>query len=144
MKIRITTDVKKDYLAVAAGFNLDLFKALAPPFPKVTVQRFDGCITGHQVWIQLNIFGFKQQWNAKIVEHGQTDAQWYFIDEGTTLPFPLRYWRHRHIIQKTDSGSIIIDDIEFRTPLKILDFLFYPLFWLQFAMRKPIYRKIFS
>jgi ligand-binding SRPBCC domain-containing protein len=44
---------------------------------------------------------------------------------------------------KDDEGTIIIDDITFRTPSILTDYLFYPLLYLQFLYRKPIYKKVF-
>jgi ligand-binding SRPBCC domain-containing protein len=145
MQIKITTHVNAHYLNIAAQFDQKLFEALAPPFPRLEVQRFDGCAKGNEVWIVLNAFGIKVRWDALIVENGQNQEVWYFIDEGTRLPFPLRSWKHQHRIEKIDdSNSKIIDDIEYSSGWILLDYLlFLPLYW-QFAMRKPIYKKFFK
>jgi ligand-binding SRPBCC domain-containing protein len=145
MTFSISTNVAQSYLEVAQKFDLQLFEALAPPFPKVKVVRFDGCKKGDEVRIEMSILGLKQQWNALIVEQAENDTEWYFIDEGTALPFPLKYWRHRHrVVHQTDGTSRIIDEITYQTPFRIMDFLTFPLFYLQFAARKPIYQKYFS
>ena len=145
MKIFIETHVKASYLEVAKGFDLALFEALAPSFPKVQVLRFDGCEKGNQVWIAMNLIFFKQQWNAIIIDNQQSESEWSFMDEGIVLPFPLKSWKHHHrVLKKEDGGSIVIDSIEYRTFSKIVDYLCYPLFYLQFSARSPIYKKIFS
>lgn len=145
MQIKITTQVEANYLQIAAQFDLRLFQALAPPFPKFEVLRFDGCSKGDEVWIVLHLLSAKIKWDALIVEHGQNQEEWYFIDEGTRLPFPLRSWKHRHRVCYIDNvNSEIIDDISYSTSWLLLDYLLYPLFYLQFAARKPIYQKFFK
>jgi ligand-binding SRPBCC domain-containing protein len=57
----------------------------------------------------------------------------------------LSRWHHRHRLIRDQSGTTtIVDDIHFQTPLALVDFLFYPVMWLMFAYRKPIYRRIFK
>ncbi len=144
MNFSIKTSVKAHYLDVAKGFTLELFKALAPAFPRVKVLRFDGCEKGHQVWIELNLFLFKQRWDTHIVENGQNEQEWYFIDEGTVMPFPLKTWKHIHqVLNQADGTSQIVDNIYYSTGSKILDYLMFPLFYQQFSARGPIYKKIF-
>ncbi len=132
------------------GFDRSLFDQLSPPFPPVEVMRFDGCLTGDVVQLRLNFLLFKQDWTSKIVDQqtiatadGPTEI--YFIDQGTQLPFFLAYWHHRHRILRDSAtgGAVIVDDVTFRTPFRLTDYLFYPLLWLQFAYRRPIYRRVF-
>jgi len=79
------------------------------------------------------------------VDQQTTADEIYFIDEGTRLPFFLAYWHHRHrLLRAADGSTTIVDDITFQTPSRLTDYFFYPLLWLQFAYRKPIYRRVFS
>lgn len=144
MNIQISTKVNQSLLNVWEGFNIELFSKLAPPFPPVEVKEFGGCLKGDTVHLQLNFIFFKQDWISAIVDQKQTDSEIYFIDEGTTLPFFLRYWKHRHRMLKDAENTIIIDDISFKTPSILTDYLFYPLLYLQFLYRKPIYKKVFK
>lgn len=145
MKLRIQTHVSQPYQVVWQGFNEELFRKLSPPFPPVRVVRFDGCLAGDMVVLELNFLLFKQQWISCITEQQSSESEIYFVDEGTKLPFFLRFWRHRHrIIHQEAGGTIISDEIEFKTPLWITDYLMYPLLWAQFAYRKPIYKKAFA
>lgn len=144
MKILIKTQVEQNHHQVWKGFNRDLFLALKPPFPPMELRRFDGSETGDEVHIRLGAGALSQDWNALIVEHGKTDEEYYFIDEGSTLPFFLKSWTHRHRILKKENGAVIIDDIQYRTPNILLDYLMYPLMYFQFWMRQPIYRKVFA
>jgi len=149
MHLVLSTSVTQTLPAVWSGFDRTLFDKLSPPFPPVDVVRFDGCLKGDVVHLQLNFFLFKQDWISHIVDQQQSEQEIYFIDEGTRLPFFLRYWHHRHRlvrISPTDAAeqTLIIDDITFRTPFWLMDYLIYPVFWLQFAYRKPIYRRVFN
>jgi ligand-binding SRPBCC domain-containing protein len=143
MNIVIRTRVQADLATVVAGFNEDLFRALAPPFPRVKVLRFDGCHAGDVVSVQLNFGVGTQVFTSDIIRHEQTDNAFVFVDRGRDMPFPLTQWEHVHSIERSDAGCVITDDITYRTSNKLLDVLTYPLFWLQFFYRKPIYRRAF-
>lgn len=146
MHVILRTAVPQPPAQVMTGFTRELFIALAPPFPKLRLLRFDGCRTGDQVKIELDTLVKRLLWTSLIVDDGQlTDGTLFFVDEGQTLPPPLRYWRHRHLIQPgPQGGSIIVDDLEYRTATPALDALLYPAMWAQFAWRKPIYRRWFQ
>jgi ligand-binding SRPBCC domain-containing protein len=144
MKLRIRTSVHQSYRQVWAGFDRNLFLRLNPPFPPVQVLRFDGCHTGDEVHLELDFLLFRQTWKSKIVDQQMSAEEIYFVDEGFQLPFFLKYWRHRHRILRRGSQAEIVDDIAFRTPFFLFDYLLYPVMYLQFAYRKPIYRKVFG
>lgn len=144
MKLKIQTSVEKNYLQVWEGFTEDLFNQLSPPFPPVKVMQFDGCHKGDTVELELNFLLFKQRWKSLITDQQSTNTEIFFLDEGVKLPFFLAFWKHRHRIIKNGDSTIIADEIEFRTPTLLTNYLFYPLLWLQFAYRKPIYRKVFG
>ncbi len=144
MKLVLTTNVSSVPQKVWQGFDQTLFEKLAPPFPLIKLLRFDGSEKGDLVEVELNFIVFRQLWQSLIVDYGQSKDEIWFIDEGRRLPFFLRYWRHRHRLIRIASGTQIVDDIEYRTPSVVLDYLMYPLMWLQFAYRKPIYRRVFN
>ena len=144
MNIKISTKVNQSLLKVWEGFDLELFSRLAPAFPPVEVKEFGGCLKGDKVHLELNFILFKQDWISDIIDQKQTESEIYFIDEGTKLPFFLSHWQHRHRMVKDGEGTIIIDDITFKTPTILTDYLFYPLMYLQFLYRKPIYKKVFE
>jgi ligand-binding SRPBCC domain-containing protein len=145
LKIAIYTPVKQDYLTVFHNFNQELFLALAPPFPKLTLLRFDGSQPGDQVAIELNFLLFRQTWTSLITESKITGQAAYFIDEGQQLPWPLKYWQHQHLVKNQPSGGAIIGDlIQYRTGLWLLDLLLYPMLLAQFKYRQPVYRQFFK
>lgn len=143
MKLKITTAVQEDYRQVFAGFTQDLFLKLSPPFPPVKLLRFDGCHTNDRVALRLNFIFFKQTWESLITDFQDTEQEIYFIDEGVKLPFFLKYWKHHHRIVKSGDQTQIVDDITFKTPFLLMDYLMYPALYLQFLYRKPVYRKVF-
>ncbi|MEQ8549155.1 MAG: hypothetical protein RIC03_14675 [Cyclobacteriaceae bacterium] len=144
MKIRFETPLKASPEDVYNQFNEQLFTALNPPFPKVNLKRFDGSKTGDIVSLQLNFLVFKQDWISEIIEDKEDNGSFYFIDKGIKLPFFLSFWIHRHEINRTATGSSIVDSIEYKTGTLLTDFLMYPAMFFQFSARKPIYKKYFN
>jgi ligand-binding SRPBCC domain-containing protein len=144
LKIRIQTTVNQSFQQVWTGFDESLFNRLAPPFPPVKVVRFDGCLTGQVVDLELNFIVFKQNWTSHIIDQQESETEIYFIDKGTKLPFFLSFWEHKHRIIKNGEGTIIADEITFQTPFLLTNYLMYPLLWTQFLYRKPIYKKAFD
>ncbi len=144
MRIRIKTIVNASLETVIDGFDESLFLKLSPPFPPVKLMHFDGCQKDDRVKLELNFILFRQTWESLIVEDHRTQHEFYFVDEGVQLPFFLKTWQHRHVIETTNGKTMILDDIQYATPMKIFDWLMYPALFLQFLYRKPIYKKIFS
>ncbi len=145
MRLRLQTRVAGTPPAIMARFDEALFRQLSPPGIKVELLQFDGSKTGDRVHIRLHLPLFQaHDWISDIVEHGSDNTKSWFVDQGSTLPWFLSFWRHQHIVRLADNGSEIIDDIEFKGPAWLPDFLLVPVLWLQFAWRKPIYRKVFG
>lgn len=94
--------------------------------------------------MELNFILWKDQWTSIITSDSENQAGFDFVDEGKRLPFPFKKWRHHHKVEAQGSGSVIIDDIQYRTSLYIMDYLIYPLLYLQFLYRKPVYKKVFG
>lgn len=144
MKLSLSTRVTGSAEQIKSGFNVSLFKALAPPFPRLNVKRFDGCKKDDLVELELDFITHKQNWVSLITYDQTTDQLFEFIDIGKELPFPFKKWKHHHLVEKTGTGSVISDNIEYSSGLIILDYLLFPLLFLQFVYRKPVYRKLFS
>lgn len=145
MRILLTTTVNGNYKAVFERFDSRLFLALKPPGIRLNLLRFDGCKQGDFVHLELMPLGIKalkQEWVAYICENGESDEAVWFVDEGRNLPFFISSWRHTHSIRRlSEAQSEIVDDISFSSPL---GWLAYPLMYVQFWLRKPIYRRYFS
>lgn len=129
---------------VWSGFDKKLFEALSPKFPKVRLLRFDGCEKGDEVHLELVFPFFVQNWNSQIIESGKDHRGYYFIDQGIQLPFFLTYWEHKHHIKKSGEETIIADEIYFKAYNFLFECLIYPVLWLTFIQRKPIYKRIFK
>ncbi len=144
MNFVLKTLVNGYYTDVMKRFDLDLFEALKPIGAKMEVVQFTGSETGDIVELKF-ISPIKASWISDITDHGSDHTQAYFIDEGRVLPFPLKEWKHRHIVEKVDDhNSIIVDDITFSSGRKWLDFLIYLPLMLSFYPRKRIYRRYFE
>ncbi len=144
MQFKIITQVQGSVKEVYEQFDKDLLLKLTPPAMKVHLIRYDEPTRpGAIVQIETKILGIiKQYWLNEITEVVETDNESYFVDEGIKLPFPLKFWRHKHLIRKGDSCTEIVDDIQYSAGF--LTWLLHPVVWLQFAWRKPQYRKIFG
>ncbi len=144
-QLRFAIRVEQGLDQVRAGFTEDLFRRLAPPFPPVAIRRFDGCAPGDEVHLELNFGLFRQPWVSEIVAAEESATHWQFVDEGRTLPFFLRQWRHVHRVEALpEGGSCIIDSISYAGPNALMSALLWPSLWLQFAYRGPIYRRRFA
>ena len=120
-----------------------MFKALKPPLVGLEILRFDGCTKGDEVHVRISTLGVKQIWKSLITENFKDEKSIYFVDEGTLLPRPLKYWKHRHIVAKFIENSIIIDNITYRTGNIFTDLLIFPVFFAQFCLRKGVYKRYF-
>ncbi len=144
MRLILKTPVQGYYIDIMERFDIDLFKSLKPIGAKMTVTQFTGSKTGDIVALQFTS-PVKATWVSKIIDHGQDEDTAYFIDEGDQLPFPLKSWTHRHIVERVDDdNSIIIDDITYSTGIRFIDFLIYPIMYLAFYPRKSGYRSYFN
>lgn len=146
MRLILQTKVPGTPPQIIAHFERELFERLNPPGLKVELVRFDGSQRGDRVHLRLFFPLIRpQDWVSEITEDVLGEKEAYFVDEGRQLPFFLSYWRHKHLIRAAGEGeSLIIDDIQFRSPYRWMDVLLYPVLWLQFAYRKPVYRKYFK
>ena len=144
MKIKISTKVNKSYEEVFKNFNQPLLEKLTPPLIPFKLLKFDGSKKGDDIHIQLNILGLKQLWITHVIEDSHDKEEIYFIDQSSKLPFFLTFWKHKHRILNRKTGSQIIDEIEYRTPHFLLDYLCYPVMYLQFYFRKHIYKEEFK
>ncbi len=138
MKFVVSTPIALDPKRAVEKFDAALFTALAPPFPKIRLVRFDE----NTVEIAMNFFVFKTVWESRVYPTHVDDQQAYFVDEGVRLPPPLKFWRHTHRLVARGQGSVLRDEIEFSTGRGVLDVLIYPFLWAMMAYRKPIYRKL--
>jgi len=143
MRILLETKVRQHYDKVYKGFDVNLFKALAPVFPKMILRKFEGCKKNDLVEVDIDFSIGKQPFYSQVIEAGKEHRGYYFIDQGTRLPFFLKYWEHKHRIKRCGEGSMIVDDIYYNSPTKVAGFLIFPFMWLSFYARKSIYRRYF-
>jgi ligand-binding SRPBCC domain-containing protein len=124
-------------------FERPLFEALKPAGVKMEIIAFTGSKKGDHVHIRLKNLR-KGDWISLITEDGMNEKEAWFVDEGTTMPFGLIYWRHCHSVQRqSETTSIIVDDLTFKTKNFLVGWFLYPLLWLGLYQRKKVYRKFF-
>lgn len=144
MNIQLKTKVKGNYREVMRKFDRDLFEALKPSVGEMEIVEFTGSKKGDQVHLRF-LSPIKAEWISVITEDGVNEREAYFIDEGVKLPFPLKYWKHKHIVRKIDEKtSYIIDDMTFEGANKMISFLLYPAIYGGFYPRKKIYQAYFQ
>ncbi len=144
MNIQLKTKVDGNYKEIMKRFDRDLFEALKPKGAKMKIEKFTGSKKGDIVHIKF-LFPIKTEWISEITEDGENEKESYFIDEGVKLPFPLSYWKHRHVVKKiSEDKSYIIDDMTFKGPFFLITWLLYPAIFLGFYPRKKIYRDYFK
>jgi ligand-binding SRPBCC domain-containing protein len=144
MNIQLKTPVKGNYRNIMARFDRQLFEALAPKAAKMEIVAFTGSKKGDTVHIRF-VSPIRADWVSKITEDGHNDQEAWFVDEGMQLPFPLGYWKHRHLVQKlTEDTSCIVDDITFEGKNMLWSWVLYPAIYLGFYPRKSIYQEYFG
>lgn len=144
MNIKFETAVQGHYQAIIERFDRELFEALKPKHGSMDIMEFTGSKKGDRVHIRFTS-PIKAEWISLITEDGLDENEAYFIDEGAQLPFPLKYWQHKHIVRKlTEQTSLIIDDITFKAGNRLLTTAMYPAIYLGFAPRAKIYQAYFG
>ncbi len=142
--IELKTKVKGHYIKNIEAFDRSLFEALKPPIGKMEIVQFTGSKKGDKVHIQF-ISPVRATWISDIIEDQITDDEAWFVDVGSTLPWPLKSWRHKHLVQKSgEQASIIIDQMSFSGKNLFWSILLYPAIFLGFYPRKRIYRRYFN
>jgi len=144
MNIQLKTKVDGNYRDIIKKFDRHLFEALKPKYGKMQIVKFTGSQKGDLVHLQF-LSPIKMEWVSEITEDGENEKEAYFIDEGVKLPFPLSYWRHKHIVQKiTADTSYIIDDMTFKGANFLITLFLFPVLYIAFYPRKSIYKSYFK
>ncbi len=139
MNITIKSKVEGDLASVFNRFDHNLFRYLLPPGAQLI--EFGGSKKGDIVHLKLPLAG---EWISEITENGVSEDLCYFIDEGRKLPFPLKKWKHKHILHRAGEGTIIEDNMNFSTGNILTDLLFYPVLLISFLPRVWQYKSYFK
>ena len=139
INITLRSKVSGELTAIQKRFDADLFRYLLPPGAQLI--EYGGSNKGDIVHQKLPVAG---EWVSEITEEGASADTCYFIDEGRKLPFPLKEWRHKHILHRAGNSTIIEDNMNFSTGNIITDILFYPVLFLSFLPRVWQYKRYFK
>ncbi len=147
MRFQIKTRVKGGHREVFHGFDHNLLLQLSPPgFKLELLHAQDPQEPDSFIRLRMTIFGLvKQEWENDFSHYELGSRECHFVDEGRIMPFPIRKWRHDHrVLADGATHAIINDDVTFKTVFFLLDWLLFPVLWLQFRYRRPIYRRVFG
>lgn len=139
MNITLRSKVNRDLITVYSRFDHKLFRYLLPPGAQLIA--FGGSKKGDIVHLKLPLAG---EWISEITEDGSSEGCYYFIDEGRKLPFPLKKWKHKHVLLSAGENTIIEDNMNFSTGNAIGDILLYPILLLSFLPRAWQYKSYFE
>lgn len=139
MNIILKSKVNCSLEEVHSRFDADLFRYLLPPGAELI--KFGGSKKGDIVHLKLPIAG---EWISEITEDGISEGTNYFVDEGKKLPFPLKEWKHKHVLHKDGEHTIIEDNMSFSTGNVVADLFVYPLLFLSFLPRTWQYKSYFK
>ena len=139
INITLRSKVNGNLKSISAGFDANLFRYLLPPGAQLI--EFGGSKKGDTVHLKLPLAG---EWVSEITESGTSENSYYFIDEGRKLPFPLKEWRHKHILHGDGNNTIIEDNMNFSTGNIFVDILFYPVLFFSFLPRVWQYKRYFK
>jgi len=139
MNITLKSKVQGELQSVYNRFDHNLFRYLLPPGAQLIA--FGGSKKGDIVHLKLLLAG---EWISEITETGTAENIRYFIDEGRKLPFPIKTWKHKHILHREGNSTVIEDNMSFSTGNLITDILFYPVLLLSFLPRVWQYKSYFN
>ena len=139
MNITLRSKVIGDLEVITNRFDADLFRYLLPPGAQLI--EFGGSKKGDIVHLKLPLAG---EWISEITEHKVLENMSSFIDEGRKLPFPLKKWKHKHILHRSGKNTIIEDNMTFSTGCIITDMLFYPVLLAAVLPRIWQYKSYFN
>lgn len=142
--IEVRTIVAVPLAKAAAKFNINLFKALAPAFPQLQIDRYEGQQTGDYIELRLGLWPVWVPWKLTIADHWDEADTWGFVDQGLVMPWPLAAWRHEHRLNAYPGGQTeIVDSIEFTVRLRWLAPMMGWLVRKQMEGRQPAYKAYF-
>lgn len=139
MNITLKSKVAEELTLVYERFDQHLFRYLLPPGAKLLA--YGGSTKGDIVHLKLPLAG---EWVSEITENGTSVDMYYFIDEGRKLPFPLKKWKHKHVLRRSGNGTIVEDHMRFSTGTILTDILVYPALFLAFLPRVWQYKIYFN
>jgi len=92
----------------------DVLNLLMPPWEQAhVVQPAEISAVGSQAIIETRVFGpIKTRW---VAQHTVYDPPRMFED--VQFKGPFHSWRHRHIVEAHEDGTILRDEIDYEPPL---------------------------
>lgn len=139
------SSINADFKKVSSGFNIELFNYLAPSFPKIEVTKFEGIQKEDLIQLKIKIGIKTLNWSGKITHFEKNQQKLYFVDIGTSLPFPFKSWKHHHLILNNGHNkTIIVDKVEHEMISPLFNFFAKMIVKSMLRPRISLYRKYFE
>ena len=105
----------------------------------VKIIKWTGIKNGESASFKFWFFGWKRM---DVLHQNYTSKPDYlsFEDHGVGLPFGLASWKHRHIIEKVQNGTLITDIISFDEGTLVKKFLIKPIMLFPIVTRRLSYK----
>ncbi len=114
--IDLVTDIAAEPdVCFSASLEVEVHLAVSPRMHVVGGLRNGQMSLGDSVTWNASQFGLRWEMTSKIVAY---DRPRTFTDEMQRGPFGR--WRHQHLFEKSDTGTRMIDHVDFASPFGIL------------------------
>tara|TARA_Y100000590_G_scaffold460227_1_gene619102 strand:- start:455 stop:895 length:441 start_codon:yes stop_codon:yes gene_type:complete len=122
--------------------NINFVKFLTKLQP-IKIINWEGIKNNDEAFFKLWFFGWKN-FKVKHINYKFNDKELTFIDYGTELPFGLKSWEHKHILENSRNGIRIIDSLKINHGKKIIGLILYPILIFPIVTRKILYKIYFK
>jgi hypothetical protein len=118
--------------------NIDFVNFLISLQP-VKILKWTGIKNGESASFKFWFFGWKKM--DVIHQNYKSETDYLsFEDHGVGLPFGLTSWKHHHIVEKVQDGTLITDIISFDESTLVKRFLIKPIMLFPIITRRLSYK----
>jgi ligand-binding SRPBCC domain-containing protein len=118
-------------------------ESLAPGFMGLKVVKI-GLELGDEIEVRFTKLGPRTPWTSRIDELDNGPDGIRFVDRSGQIPWPLAWLHHHHGFLVHGEGTLLVDDVRFRTRPAFIGIFVWPVLRLSFGLRRGAYRKRFG
>tara|TARA_B100001250_G_scaffold409200_1_gene433071 strand:- start:355 stop:822 length:468 start_codon:yes stop_codon:yes gene_type:complete len=123
---------------VIESFHNKDFVTFLIKFQPVKIMAWDGIKSGKLAEFKFWFFGWKKM-NVIHKNYVLKSNHLSFEDHGSLLPFGLKNWKHKHIVEKVNEGTLITDLVSFNGG-GIAKIFIKPIMLFPIALRRITYK----